>query len=165
MAKLNVEKRNGLFDLHPLYEWFRQVTDGIYRIEVKKVRKPRSNDQNGWLWGCIYPMLLDGLLDAGWEFTSIEQVHEFFKYQMTADSVVNKETGEIVTFPSSTAIMDTVTFSTYCEKLREYAKEFLNMDIPDPDKYWRTNEKDTQLCGERADKAHSRTDSGCSSRL
>ena len=69
MAKLNVEKRNGLFDLHPLYEWFRQVTDGIYRIEVKKVRKPRSNDQNGWLWGCIYPMLLDGLLDAGWEFT------------------------------------------------------------------------------------------------
>ena len=165
MAKLNVEKRNGLFDLHPLYEWFRQVTDGIYRIEVKKVRKPRSNDQNGWLWGCIYPMLLDGLLDAGWEFTSIEQVHEFFKAQMTADSVVNKETGEVITFPSSTAIMDTVTFSTYCDKLREYAKEFLNMDIPDPDKYWRTNEKDTQLCGERADKADSRTDSGCSSRL
>ena len=163
MAKLNVEKRNGLFDLHPLYDWFRQVTDGIYRIEVKKVRKPRSNDQNGWLWGCIYPLLLDGLLDAGWEFTSIEQVHEFFKAQMTADSVVNKETGEIVTFPSSTALMDTVTFSTYCERLREYAKEFLNMDIPDPNKYWR-NEKDTQLCGERADKADSRADSGHPSR-
>ena len=133
MAKLQVEKRNGLFDLKPLYEWMRNALDGIYRIEVKKVRKPRSLDQNGWLFGCIYPILLDALLEAGWEFVSVEQVHEFFKAQMTADKVVNKHTGEIVEFPCSTATMDTVTFSTYCEKLREYAKEFLNVDIPDPD--------------------------------
>lgn len=138
MAKLQVEKRNGLFDLKPLYEWMRNALDGIYRIEVKKVRKPRSLDQNGWLFGCIYPILLDALLEAGWEFVSVEQVHEFFKAQMTADKVVNKHTGEIVEFPCSTATMDTVTFSTYCEKLREYAKEFLNVDIPDPDKYWRS---------------------------
>jgi hypothetical protein len=56
---------------------------------------------------------------------------------MTADEVVNKETGEIVKFPSSTAKMDTVTFSSYCEKLREYAREYLNIEIPDPDKFWR----------------------------
>lgn len=66
MAKLQVEKRNGLFDLKPLYEWMRNALDGIYRIEVKKVRKPRSLDQNGWLFGCIYPILLDALLEAGW---------------------------------------------------------------------------------------------------
>ena len=131
MAKLQVEKRNGLFDLKPLYEWMRNALDGIYRIEVKKVRKPRSLDQNGWLFGCIYPILLDALLEAGWEFVSVEQVHEFFKAQMTADKVVNKHTGEIIEFPCSTATMDTVTFSTYCEKLREYAKEFLNVDIPE----------------------------------
>lgn len=130
MAKLQVEKRNGLFDLKPLYEWMRNALDGIYRIEVKKVRKPRSLDQNGWLFGCIYPILLDALLEAGWEFVSVEQVHEFFKAQMTADKVVNKHTGEIVEFPCSTATMDTVTFSTYCEKLREYAKEFLNWIFP-----------------------------------
>lgn len=141
MAKLQVEKRNGLFDLKPLYEWMRNALDGIYRIEVKKVRKPRSLDQNGWLFGCIYPILLDALLEAGWEFVSVEQVHEFFKAQMTADKVVNKHTGEIIEFPCSTATMDTVTFSTYCEKLREYAKEFLNVDIPDPDKYWRSHER------------------------
>lgn len=93
MAKLQVEKRNGLFDLKPLYEWMRNALDGIYRIEVKKVRKPRSLDQNGWLFGCIYPILLDALLEAGWEFVSVEQVHEFFKAQMTADKVVNKHTG------------------------------------------------------------------------
>lgn len=157
MAKVLVEKKGGLFNLAPLYSWFSQVCDGIYRIEVKKVRKPRSNDQNGWLWGCIYPMLLEALLDSGWEFVSVEQVHEFFKAQMTADKVVNKHTGEIIEFPGSTAMMDTVTFSTYCEKLREYAREFLNIEIPDPDRFWK-NEKNTQRCSVGADTTDTDTD-------
>lgn len=139
-GKVLIRKINGLFDLAMLYGWFSQAVDGVYQVNVKKVRKPRSNDQNAWLWGCIYPMLLDGMIDAGWEFANVEQLHEFFKAQMTADQVVNRETGEVVTFPSSTAKMDTVTFSTYCEKLREYAREYLNIDIPDPDKYWRLRE-------------------------
>lgn len=157
MAKVLVEKKGGLFNLAPLYSWFSQVCDGIYRIEVKKVRKPRSNDQNGWLWGCIYPMLLEALLDAGWEFVSVEQVHEFFKAQMTADKVVNKHTGEIIEFPGSTAMMDTVTFSTYCENLREYAREFLNIEIPDPDRFWK-DEKNTQRCSVGADTVDTDTD-------
>ena len=140
VAKVRIEKANGLFDLKSLYAWFKQALDGLYQVEVRRVRKPRTNDQNGWLWGCIYPMLLDALLDAGWEFVSVEQVHEFFKARMTLDKVVNKETGEIVEFPSSTATMDTVTFSTYCERLRAYAREYLNVEIPDPDKYWRLRE-------------------------
>ena len=110
--KVLIEKKGGLFNLRPLYDLFSHSVDGIYQVIVKKVRKPRSNDQNGWLWGCIYPMLLDGLLNAGWEFTSVEQVHEFFKAQMTKDKVVNKHTGEIIEFPGSTATMDTLTFST-----------------------------------------------------
>lgn len=143
MAKIMVEKIKGLFNLKPIYDYLNNHKDGKYMIEVKLVRKPRSMDQNGWLFGCIYPLLLDGLLNEGWEFTSVEQVHEFFKSQMTADKVVNKHTGEIIEFPGSTASMDTLTFSTYCEKLREYAKEYLNMEIPDPDPNWRTaNEKD-----------------------
>lgn len=143
MAKVLVNKSNGLFDLRSLYDWFKSVCDGLYRIEVKRVRKPRSNDQNGWLWGCIYPMLLDALIDAGWDFVNVEQVHEFFKAQMTADKVVNKHTGEIIEFPCSTASMDTVTFSTYCEKLREYASGYLCIEIPEPDKYWKLHEANT----------------------
>ncbi len=139
-SKVTIEKENGLFNLNKLYVWFVQAEDGIYLVEVKKVRKPRSNDQNAWLWGCIYPLLLDAMIDAGWEFTNTEQLHEFFKAQMTADEVVNRETGEIVKFPSSTSSMSTVEFSAYCEKLREYAREYLNVEIPDPDKYWRLRE-------------------------
>ena len=46
MAKLQVEKRNGVFDLKPLYEWMRNALDGIYRIEVKKTLVPGSTP--GW---------------------------------------------------------------------------------------------------------------------
>jgi hypothetical protein len=142
MKKFRIEKKRGLFDLKPVYNDLITAPDGIYEISTKKVRKPRSMDQNGWLWGCIYPMLLDALLDAGWEFTSCEQVHEFFKSQMTADKVVNKHTGEIIEFPGSTATMDTITFSTYCEKLREYALEYLDLEIPDPDPRWKIINKE-----------------------
>lgn len=84
--------------------------------------------------------MLDALIDAGWDdFTNTEQVHEFCKSQFTKESAVNKFTGEIVEFPHSTANMDTVTFSTYVDKIRDFAKEFLNVEIPDPDKFWRIN--------------------------
>lgn len=136
-TKILITKTNGLFNLKAIYDILVNMPDGEYLFAVKKVRKPRSLDQNGWLWGCIYPMLLDGLIDAGWEFTDTEQVHEFFKSQFTSDRVINKHTGEIIEFPSGTSKMDTVIFSTYCEKLREYALEYLNIDIPEPDKDYR----------------------------
>lgn len=112
-------------------------TATIRIVEIKAKRKKRSDDQNEWLWGCIYPMLLYALVSEGWEYTSVDQVHEFFKNRFTTDKVVNKHTGEIVEFPSSTAAMDTVTFSAYCEHLRDYALNYLDLEIPDPDKNWR----------------------------
>lgn len=135
MAKLLIDKKNGLFNLKPIFDYIKTRYDGRYLIEVKMVRRPRSLDQNGWLFGCIYPMLLDALNNSGWEFTDTDQVHEFFKAQMIHDKVINKHTGEVISFPGSTAQMDTVTFSSYCEKLRDYATEYLGIDIPDPDPY------------------------------
>lgn len=75
--------------------------------------------------------------------TCDEQVHEFFKKMFTSEQVVNRDTGEIIEFPASTALMDTLTFKTYTDKLREYAFEYLGMDIPEPDKFWKLHEKRT----------------------
>ena len=127
-----LQKQNGTFDLRPLITWLSYARDGVYKIDVKLVRKQRTLDQNRWLWGCVYPLLRQALNAQGWEFTDDEQVHEFFKAQMAADKVVNKHTGEVVELPGSTREMDTVTFSTYCEKLRDYGREYLGVEIPDP---------------------------------
>lgn len=141
---LQVIRKGGRFDLRAVYDAFRGMTDGIYTLTVKRVRGNRSNDQNAWLWGCVYPILLDALIDAGWDdFTNINQVHEFCKMKFTKDCAVNKMTGEIVEFPHSTANMETVTFSTYTDNIRDFAREYLDTDIPDPDKNWRSNAKRT----------------------
>lgn len=134
-----IDKIDGYFNLRTIEEFFRSASNGCYMLNVTRQRRGRTLNQNDWLWGCVYPILLDGLLEAGWEFTSVEQVHEFFKKQMANDRVVNYHTGEIVEIPRSTATMDTQQFSMYVEKLREYAEEFLNVTIPPPDRDWRIN--------------------------
>lgn len=136
--KIQVIKTGGRFDLRRVYQAFRGFADGVYILDTKRVRKSRTIDQNAWLWGCVYPILLDSLIDAGWDdFTNTEQVHEFCKSRFTRESAVNKQTGEIVEFPHSTANMDTVTFSAYVEKIRDFAREFLDTEIPDPDPEFR----------------------------
>jgi hypothetical protein len=138
MKKIYIEKQ-GECNLQPLNDALNDAPDGLYSVEIRKIRRTRTLNQNDWLWGCIYPMLLDALIHEGWEFTDVEQVHAFFKAQMTNDRVINKHTGEIIEFPASTAEMDTLTFATYCDKLREYAVEYLNLEIPDPDPNWMLN--------------------------
>lgn len=133
-----IDKIDGYFNLRTISEFFRTASNGCYMLTITKQRRGRTLNQNDWLWGCVYPILLDGLLDAGWEFTSVEQVHEFFKKQMAQDKVVNYSTGEIVEIPRSTATMDTQQFSMYVDALRTFAEEFLNVTIPDPNKNWRT---------------------------
>lgn len=125
-------KQDGQYDLSSLYRFFGSAADGNYRIEITKIRRKRTLDQNGWLFGCIYPLLLKALIDEGWEFVSVHQVHEFFKNILGKQQFVNKHTGEVVELPQSTAEMDTIAFSTYCEKLRDYGREYLNVEIPDP---------------------------------
>lgn len=131
--QITVKKENGRFDLQGVYMFFRAAADGSYALKIRKLHKARTLNQNDYLWGVVYPALLDGLLAAGWEFTSVEQVHAFFKGLLTSEKVVNRHTGEVVELPGSTASMDTAEFSAYVDRLREYARKWLNVDIPEPD--------------------------------
>ena len=131
--EITVKKENGRFDLQGVYMFFRAAADGSYALKIRKLHKARTLNQNDYLWGVVYPALLDGLIDAGWEFTSTEQVHAFFKSLLASEKVINRHTGEIAELPVSTAAMNTVQFSVYVDKLREYALEYLHVDIPEPD--------------------------------
>lgn len=136
METLFIQKKDGRCDLSKMFEHLNILADGFYRIEVRKIRKKRTLDQNAWLFGCIYPMLLKALNDEGWEFVTTQQVHEFFKSMLGKEKFINKHTGEIVEIPQSTAEMNTVQFATYCEELRNYGREYLNIEIPEPNKLW-----------------------------
>lgn len=109
------------------------MKDGFYKVTVKKCQNNRSNQQNRWLWGQIYPRLLHGFIDAGWDdFTCEEEVHEYCKVMFAGKDIVNKETGEIVTIPNKTSEMDVVEFTLYCMNIRIFAHDFLNVTIPEP---------------------------------
>ena len=79
----------------------------------------------------VYPAVLQGLIDAGWdEIVSPEQVHELLKAKFLTVEAVNRHTGEIVSYPLSTARMDTLQFSTYVDQIIDFAREYLGIIIP-----------------------------------
>lgn len=105
---------------------------GEYVCTVQRKQRRRTTPQNAYLWAVVYPMLLTGLRQAGWEFTDCEQVHHFFKQHVAGESFINRKTGEAVTLPGSTAAMSTLEFETYIDRLRRYAEQYLNIEIPEP---------------------------------
>lgn len=122
--------KNPSLDL--FFEKFLQLPNGDYILTVTPNRKTRSNQQNAYLWGVVYPAVLFGLQDAGWEITHEEQVHEYCKQAFAAREVINKDTGEVLTLPSSTARMQTAEFNVYVDKIKAFAFEYLNITIPEP---------------------------------
>lgn len=105
---------------------------GDYVITITPNRKTRSNQQNAYLWGIVYPAVLFGLQDAGWEIIDEEQVHEYCKQAFAAREVINKDTGEVLSLPNSTARMQTAEFNVYVDKIKAFALEYLNITIPEP---------------------------------
>ena len=105
---------------------------GDYVITITHDRKTRSNQQNAYLWGIVYPAVLFGLQDAGWEIIDEEQVHEYCKQAFAAREVINKDTGEVLSLPNSTARMQTAEFNVYVDKIKAFALEYLNITIPEP---------------------------------
>ena len=115
-----------------LNETLERLPIGEYTITITPNRKTRSNQQNAYLWGIVYPAVLFGLQDAGWEIIDEEQVHEYCKQAFAAREVINKDTGEVLSLPSSTARMQTAEFNVYVDKIKAFALEYLNITIPEP---------------------------------
>ena len=136
-TRFTIKKENGWFSLERLSDYMKNAGDGLYKICLEKAYNPRSKDQNAYLWGCVYPMILDGLVELGWEFTNVAQVHEYCKARFTRKEIVNVESGRVMVLPESTAEMNTAEMGAYFTTLQKFASEYLGVDVPDPDKYWR----------------------------
>lgn len=106
------------------------LKNGRYKIEISSYNT-RSLQQNRYYWGLVIPMVQKGLLDMGTE-AGKEEVHEFLKVRFNYNEVVNKETGEYVCIPKSTAGLNKEEFGVYIEKIQRFAAEFLGITIPDP---------------------------------
>ena len=109
------------------------MPNGRYRLTIERWRKHKSNPQLGYLYACVYPFVLKSLNDAGWEFTSLDEVDEYCKSMFASREVLNKHTGEILDVPGLKRDMTTTEMMTYINAIRDWASEYLSVYIPEPE--------------------------------
>jgi hypothetical protein len=100
-------------------------------LTICKKRKRRSLMQNSYYFGVVLPVVCKGLSDAGYK-VSKESTHEFLKSMFNKKELVNEQTGEILHTIGSTAKMTTSEMMDYFAEITQWAAEFLNVQIPQP---------------------------------
>ena len=111
-------------------------------LTVHKKKNKRSNAQNAYYWGVVVPLVQEGVRDMGEKLTA-EQIHEMLKRECLKGELVNTETGHIVNFARSTTGLTTVEFMDFVDDIHQFAAEFLNLQIPDPNEVLGEDDADT----------------------
>ncbi len=125
------EFRSQLDSLHP----------GKYRMTVQKYRKDKSNSQLGYYYACVLPMSWNFLLEAGWEFKSLDEVDAFWKSLYADQEIVNRDTAEVLHIPALKRKMTTTEMSAFTNAIRNHCAEYLNGYIPEPEEQINMNFK------------------------
>jgi len=75
---------------------FEQFEGREITITIEKKRRKRSNNQNSYLWGCVYPLVKMQFYETCGEVFTIEEVHEIMKMKFNSIVLANEETGEVI---------------------------------------------------------------------
>ena len=115
---------------------FIQALENIGELEctltLEKRTKKRSNSQNSYLWGVVYPLSRDCFKDIGY-FLSLDEVHEFFKDKFLKDVVVHPDTGEMLgNTVKKSSNLNTIEFNEYFENIIRFIAETFGVEIPYP---------------------------------
>ena len=95
-------------------------------------RKRRSNYQNAYYWGVIIPIWQNILITEWGEPYSIQETHEFLKYNCNYTEKVNEATGEVLRASKSTKDNSTTDQEMFHLKCRQLAQEMFNVLVPEP---------------------------------
>lgn len=95
------------------------------RVQLSQPSKPRSNNQNAYMWSVVYEMIAD---ESG---HTTEEVHEFCKGMFLPRKfiAIGGTEQELI---KSTTTLSTSEMEDYLEKVREFAATHLNLSIPMP---------------------------------
>lgn len=61
-----------------------------------------------------------------------QKVHDFYKMQFNTIEIVNEKTGEVINVPKSTTENTTTDQEEYHSQIREFLKEWFNVEVPLP---------------------------------
>jgi hypothetical protein len=71
---------------------------GIIQLTVTHPRKGKTLSQLAYIWGSVYRDLAPGLSQAWGEHFDADRVHRVMKREFLSRAIVNKETGEPITW-------------------------------------------------------------------
>jgi hypothetical protein len=104
----------------------------IFKLSI--LSKKRSLEQNSYYWGVIIPITKNAISESWGEVWSTEKTHEFLKSKFLFYEKINTETSEIIRVPKSTTENTTTDQENYYSEIREFLKEWFNVDCPLPNK-------------------------------
>lgn len=103
-------------------------------IIIKRKNKQRSLPQNAFYWGVTIPTFQNLILEAWGEIKSMEEIHEILKSQCNYEEKPNPTTGEVMKIPKSTTELTTAGWLEYEQKMKQFALDFFNATLPEPNK-------------------------------
>ena len=102
----------------------------IFKLSI--LSKKRSLEQNSYYWGVIIPITKNAIHESWGEVWNTEKTHEFLKSKFLFYEKINTETSEIIRVPKSTTENTTTEQEVYYFEIREFLKEWFNVDCPLP---------------------------------
>lgn len=132
-GKLHIDRQRFANDV-------RQFAGKEITLTIAKRSKRRSDSQNDYLWAVVYPCVLQGLIDVGYDIepNDTELAHEWCKKEFLQNRKIEKKDvpGEFITIPASTAGLTTEEFNQYIERIGQFSAEYLGVAIPAPTADW-----------------------------
>lgn len=109
--------------------------DGPVTVSIERQHATRSAQANAYYWGVV--------IRAMSEYTGStpDEMHDVLKLKfLPKDLALASDNGEVIAefvIGGSTAQLNVVQFYDYVEQIRQWAFEFLDVDMPPPDPEWR----------------------------
>lgn len=125
---------NGKFkrNLNTVLDIVKQFNGADVLLTFEKPKKKRSNQQNAYLWGLLYPTTQQAIKNEWGEIWSIEKVHEFYKIHFNYTEKVNLDSGEVIKIPKSTTDNTTTQQEEYHTQIRQFLLEWFGIETPLP---------------------------------
>lgn len=110
--------------------------DGPATLTVERESVTRSTQANAYYWGVVVEALAD---HTGY---TPDETHDTLKIKFLPKAVaIRTGNGEVIAefvIGGSTRVLKVGEFFDYVERIRQWAFEMLDVDIPPPDPLWRT---------------------------
>lgn len=95
-------------------------------VTIQRLRATRSSAANAYYWGVVLHMISEHTGDT------VEDLHDYFKRRFNAKPIAIGLDDEDHVTGGSTRRLNTIQFYEYIEQIRQFAAEFLDMSIPNP---------------------------------